>query len=187
MRLILADINGLDQHVSTFLDDPDFYRPERCPHCGKAGLWCHGVYYRNAKCEKGVGCSAPIPRFRCPLEACGSTCSVLPEYIPPRRWYHWVVQQLVFALLLRGFSLVHVSEQLSMLYQHLPGLPSISTVYRWSVAWQEQYHRHRLHLCNLVPELGRSTGYPQFWQLVFAQMPLSRAMLQLNQTGEIVP
>ena len=187
MRLILSDINSLDQHISTCLDRPDQYRPAQCPYCGKAGLWCHGVYFRNAACEKGIGCAAPIPRFICPCEQCGRTCSVLPEYIPPRRWYHWVVQQLVITLLVMGLSLMAVCDQLSMLYQHLPDLPSISTVYRWSVALQNQYPQHRFHLCCRQPEFGRAPDYSEFWQLVISQMSLSKAMLQLNQAGEIIP
>ena len=65
MAHILAGIHTQDQHVHTWLNDIDAYRPAQCPHCGRSGLWVHGVYYRQAQCERPKGNPVPIPRFRC--------------------------------------------------------------------------------------------------------------------------
>jgi len=86
MAHILAGIHTQDQHIKTWLNDIDAYRPAQCPHCGRSGLWSHVVYYRQAQCERPNGNPVPIPRFRC--QYCSRTCSTLPEYIPPKRWYH---------------------------------------------------------------------------------------------------
>jgi hypothetical protein len=187
MRPILSDVYSLDQHISIFLNNPDRYRPAQCPHCGKAGVWFHGVYYRNAACEKGVGCCAPIQRFLCTNKNCGRTCSVLPEYIPPRRWYHWAVQQLVLSLVLLGHSLIDVCDLMQTRQPNLPRQPSLSTIQRWAQSLHRQFLHHHFHLCNKHPELGRSPDCSQFWPACFDQMSLSKAMLILNQAGHSIP
>jgi hypothetical protein len=187
MKLILSDIHNLDQHISTFLYDPERYRPERCPHCGRSGLWIHGAYWRNAACEKGVGCSAPVPRFYCPHEDCHRTCSVLPEYISPRRWYHWAMQQIVFTLMALGYSLMDACNQIPKSHLQYPQTPDISTIYRWWQSLQAQFLRHHFHLCSQHSELGRYQGCPTFWQACLKRMFLSTAMTILNRAGHKVP
>lgn len=184
MQCILSDIDNLDQHISTFLHHPDRYRPSQCPHCGKAGLWMHGVYYRQATCEKGVGCSAPIQRFLCP--SCQHTCSVLPEYIPPRRWYHWAVQELALRLLIMGHSLMDVCRRLSVT---LPNsrTPDISTLYRWRRQCRCQFRQQHSLLCSQYPELGHYAYYQTFWVACLDKMSLSKVMLSLHQAGLSIP
>ena len=63
MAHILSGIHTLDQHLQTYIDDFDRYRPSQCPYCDKSVLWFHGVYYRRARCEQAKGNPAPIPRF----------------------------------------------------------------------------------------------------------------------------
>ncbi len=184
MQLILSDIAHLDQHISTFINHPDRYRPSQCLHCGSSGLWAHGVYYRKAACEKGVGCCAPIQRFLCP--DCEQTCSVLPEYIPPRRWYHWIVQQLAFRLLMMGQSLLKVCKHLAASLPN-PLTPDISTLYRWRRQCRCQFTEHHFHLCSQYPELGRYACYQTFWQACLDKMPLSEAMLKLHRAGLSIP
>lgn len=184
MPLILSEIHNLDQHISTFLNDPDRYRPSQCPHCGKSGLWLHGVYYRQAACEKGVGTSAPIQRFLC--SGCEHTCSVLPETIPPRRWYHWFVQQVAFQLLMMGHSLLDVCKRMSILLPN-PRTPDPSTLYRWRRQCREQFPEQHFHLCSQFPELGRCANYQAFWHACLDLMSLSRAMLHLHQAGLVIP
>ena len=48
MVRMLPGIQTVEQHQQRLRDDPDGYRPERCPRCGKAGLHHHGHYERNA-------------------------------------------------------------------------------------------------------------------------------------------
>lgn len=88
MRSILSNIESLYQHNQTRSDNIEAYRPQQCPHCGKAGVWRHGDYLRKADYENsGLESLNPvaIPRFYCPH--CGRTCSVLPACIPPHRHY----------------------------------------------------------------------------------------------------
>ena len=104
MALILPGVLSLSQHVDTLRKEPESYRPKRCPRCGHAILWCHGCYTRKSD-PTGVLNPVSIPRFFCPSPDCRSTCSMLPECIPPRSWYLWQVRQVVFLLLLTGNSL----------------------------------------------------------------------------------
>jgi hypothetical protein len=105
MALILPGIHSLEQHHRRLCVQPEDYRPERCPHCGKAGVWCHGAYSRKAdregRCDACLN-PVPIPRFLCPH--CQGTCSRLPQCLAPRRWYGWAVQQAVLAALVAGHS-----------------------------------------------------------------------------------
>jgi DNA-directed RNA polymerase subunit N (RpoN/RPB10) len=90
MKRIMPEIDSLEQHQKKLRDEPDAYRPERCPHCGKAGVHCHGHYERNAPRGEGVALlleTLLIPRFYCPT--CRRTCSRLPGCLSPRRQYCW--------------------------------------------------------------------------------------------------
>jgi len=112
MDRILPGVCSLEQHQQCLGEEPERYRPERCPSCGKAGLWAHGAYRRKADRE-GAGAAShnpvSIPRFYC--AACGRTCSRLPECVAPRRWYGWALQQGVLALLLAGASIRAANRQ----------------------------------------------------------------------------
>ena len=64
MGRMLPGIETVTQHQEQLRDDPDAYRPERCPHCGKGGLHHHGHYERNTPRVKAwpfrwVHCSYP--------------------------------------------------------------------------------------------------------------------------------
>ena len=37
MALIIPAILSLVEHLETLQTNPEVYRPEQCPHCGKAG------------------------------------------------------------------------------------------------------------------------------------------------------
>ena len=86
MPRMLPGIESLD-HPQTLLEStPDAYKPERCPHCGKAGLHRHGHYERNAPRGDGLSLAVGlliILRFFCP--ACRRTCSRLPACLSPWR------------------------------------------------------------------------------------------------------
>ena len=100
MVVIVPGINTLEQHLQRLATAPEGYRPARCPDCGKAGLWWHGTYDRQAD-RRGRGQAnlnpIAIPRFFC--RHCRHTCSCLPECLSPRRWYPWSVQQQALAVL----------------------------------------------------------------------------------------
>jgi transposase-like protein len=179
MALIIPAIFSLVEHLKTLQTNPEVYRPAQCPHCGKAGSWCHGCYFRQSDRDKPSRESlnpVPIPRFRCPH--CNRTCSVLPECIPPRRWYLWAVQQTVLTLLLSGCSIRNLSTQVR---------PSWRTIKRWHARWEECFALYNLHLRNLIPDLGRYPEFQAFWQACLSHMPLSTAMLLLNEREVAVP
>ena len=179
MTRILPDITTVKQHQDQISQDPEVYRPERCPHCGRTGLHCHGSYERNAPRGEGLAfVMGPlcIPRFYCP--GCGVTCSSLPACISPRRHYSWKSQQAALALLLAGLSIFKISRQL---------LPSRHTISRWWRRLQAQYGEHGFHLRNRFPELGRHDSLADFWSACLAQMSLANAMALLGRDGVIVP
>ena len=71
---------------------------------GLVGVWRHGHYRRKTDREGQEGVyldPVPIPRFYC--RHCQATCSRLPGCIAPRRWYSWLVQQAVLAVLPERF------------------------------------------------------------------------------------
>lgn len=180
MALILPGIHSLAQHLQHLQALPEDYRPQRCPHCGRARMWCHGAYTRKADRERSRAASlnpVPIPRFLCSF--CYRTCSRLPECVPPRRWYLWAVQQAMLWLICAGHPLARVSEE---------GPPSERTVARWWRRLRGCLPEHRLHLCNRVPELGRESGEARsFWKACLKRMKLSSAMLMLTGAGLAVP
>ena len=180
MPLILAGIRSLAEHVRTLRLNPEAYRPTQCPTCSNRTIWCHGCYTRKAD-ENGGSDSlnpVPIPRFWCP--DCRKTCSVLPEAIPPRRWYLWSVQQAVLLLLLAGNSCVQASKRLN---QH----PWWQTIRRWRDRFHEQFTVHAATLRPWFPELGRPQEFGDFWSAALALKPLSALMTLLHQEAVAVP
>lgn len=184
MPLILSGIHTLDQHLQTWLDDIDQYRPDHCPHCARSGLWSHGVYYRQARCEQASGNPVPIPRYIC--QHCKRTCSTLPEYISPRRWYHWFTQQLVLVLSTAGLSLMQIWQTMCDRLTDAV-VPSICTLQRWLTGFKQRLSLHRFHLLNIRPSLGYAPGFDGFWQACLKEMSLSAAMLILNLNMDTVP
>ncbi len=182
MAYILSGMHTLDQHLKAFIDQPDDYRPSVCPHCKQSKLWAHGVYYRQADCESPAGCPAPIPRFLCSL--CKHTCSTLPEYIPPRRWYHWLVQHLALQLTLLDNSLMQVWQAL---FDQVDTVPSLSTLHRWLTRWRQRFAHHRLHVLNAHPDYGYQPDFRSFWQAWLDEKPLSAAMLILHRHLDPIP
>ena len=181
MRLILPAILSLEEHFNALETNPDAYRPECCPNCSKAGLWCHGCYFRQSDRENpGSQSLNPIPILRFFCSHCGKTCSVLPECIPPRRWYLWVVQEAALTFFAFGYSILQVTKNAEQ-------YPCRLTHKRWRQAWEEQFKKHRLHLRSYVSDLGYHTGFQSFWQACLSRMQLSHAMLFLNQRGVVVP
>jgi len=82
MSRIVPGIETLEQHQSVLENDPDAYKPKRCPGCGKAGLHHHGHYERNTPRGEGLASVLGvllILRFFCPN--CRHTIG---------RWRHWL-------------------------------------------------------------------------------------------------
>ncbi len=179
MSVIMPKITSLKQYLKLIAEDPHQLCPERCPYCGKAGLNYHGCYYRKPDRENKGACNLnpiPITRFLCC--SCGRTCSVLPECIPPRRWYIWKIQQVVLERLLSGECFRHIAKQVT---------PSRSTIARWWHRLKERYPIYRMVLCSRFSWLGYSDEVQGFWKKVMEKMALSAAMLVLNAGAVIIP
>ena len=179
MARMLPGIETLDQHQQQLRDDPDGYRPERCPHCGKGGMQRHGHYERNAPRGEGMAFllgSFFIPRLFCP--ECQRPCSRLPACLSPRRQYGWAAQQAVLERLISGESIHAVARWL---------WPGRRTIGRWWQWLKGRFDEHALHLRSRFPELGRAVDWQGFWLRCFECMNLGEAMGRLDQVGVRVP
>ncbi|MBU0500389.1 MAG: hypothetical protein KJ558_12965 [Gammaproteobacteria bacterium] len=179
MARIVPYIVSLSQHLLTLEAQPARYRPDRCPCCGLGGrIWSHGVYYRKANRhrEPGVVSLIPIPRFFC--GGCRRTCSRLPECLPPRRWYPWLVQQILLCCPLTG-GFLNKAAALIGVDRH--------TGRRWWNGLQDRTAVFALHLKERFADLGRQADFQDFWSGCLACLPLSGAMAILDQVGVLVP
>jgi hypothetical protein len=180
MALILPGILPLVHHMQVIQNVPESYRPEKCPNCEKANPWYHGYYTRKADrsdMDESMG-PIPIPRFFC--SGCRATCSVLPECIPPRGWYPWEVQQIIFLLLLAGTSINRAKAQSGSRVCR-------QTICRWWRQFKERFPLYSFHLLTYFPWLGRYSGFTDFWRACLDMMALSRCMFILNSGGVCVP
>jgi transposase-like protein len=179
MARMVPGIETVAQHQEQLRGNPDSYRPERCPHCGKGGLHHHGHYERNTPRGEGMAYSLGslfIPRFYCPK--CRRTCSRLPACLSPRRQYWWKSQQAVLERLISGESFHEVARRL---------WPSRRTIGRWWRWLREGFDAHSLHLRSRFPELGRMVDWKAFWVRCFDQMSLGEAMGWLDRMEVRVP
>jgi len=181
MAYIVSSILSLTQHLKSLETNPELYFLECCPYfdCGKSGLWRHGFRYRKSdreKNEKSTLNPIPILRLYCPF--CKRTCSLLPECIPPFRWYLWLIQQAAIKLYLSGESFNKISQKI---------MPSRWTISRWLKRLREQFKTHALHLKSKWSWLGYKTVPDEFWFALLDKMDLSHAMLFLNNQGAVIP
>lgn len=178
---ILADILSLIQYLSLQKYRLDQLRPTHCPSCGIAGVWAHGNYNRKPDRpadanEAGSLNPIFIQRFICPV--CNKTFSVLPEVIPPQRWYLWSIQQAALLTVLAGGSVRKAAAATGT---------ARSTVRRWSSWLKERFTVYRNTLVGYITDLGRNDGTHAFWAACFTLMPLSKAMRLCHAAGEAVP
>lgn len=176
MRHIVANLTTLDQYLKAQKETPAIFRPERCPSCGKEGLWIHGSYDRKADRSSGSRDLIHIFRFFCP--SCNCTCSVLPECISPDRWYLWHIQQAAIVLVLAGKSLAAVAREV---------VPSRHTISRWLGRLKERFKFHKDVICQHFIDLGRTDNFADFWSACLSKIPLSKAMLFCNAAGVTIP
>lgn len=181
MQVVIHGIHGIKQHQVCFVQEPERYRPARCPHCELKGtLWRHGSYTRKSDRENPADKTlnpVKIQRYFC--KACKKTCSALPECICPRRWYIWAIQQVVLEKYLAGQSIYRLSESV---------LPSRRTISRWKKALELSLEVHRPVLCSRVSQLGRYTEVKSFWQACLQYYSrLSTCFYQLHAAGVNIP
>jgi len=178
---ILPKIYELIHYLNVFKQSESKGKEDvgNCPLCGCVTLWRHGHYTRKADRESSPGQSLnpiPIQRFYC--TTCKKTHSVLPECIPPRRWFLWSVQHAVLVAVLLGQSVWAVAEK---------SLPSRQTISRWCARFKAQFHLHKDALCDLSPELGRASCFTDFWSAFLKRERLSSAMYQCHAAGIAIP
>ena len=180
MYRIVSGITSLQQHFETLHSAPEAYRPTQCSHCGLAGLWRHGCYYRKADRRPASDDEclnpAPIPRFLCP--GCRCTCSRLPSCIAPHRWFSWLLQQQVLQYLLIVDSLHGCAAKFGICR---------STVRRWRNWLQSRTTDFEFFLRSRFPEWGRATDRNSFWRGCLDDMPLSEVMASLDHDGVDIP
>jgi transposase-like protein len=173
---ILAGICHLTQHIQRLLETPQDYMPASCLHCGHLKLHKHGSYFRQADRETGALNPVEIPRFRC--ARCRSTCSTLPEFLSPRRWYDWNLQEKALKLCIAGFSYKAIAKVL---------LPSRTTVARWMRRFEERFHYHADHLRQKISSLCLFSECKLFWKNCVEAISLSQAMCHLHNANIIIP
>ena len=172
MNRIVATVTSLAQHRSLLAQAPELYRPSACPHCGLTKLWRHGCYQR--KVERDIATSAArdlvaIPRFRCP--SCQRTCSRLPACIAPRRWYDWIVQQVLLCALTSGASL-HAAARCCAVDRH--------TARRWRNWLAARGATFAFFLRSRFPGWGRLGDDAAFWRRSLAEGSLQELMAWLD-------
>lgn len=172
MNRILASITTLEQHLEAVRTTCDAYRPDACPHCGFSGLWGHGCYYRKGDRCTGGATREPVPVLRLLCRECVRTCSRLPLFICPRRWYGWAMQQVVLLLLLSGASLNGCCGYTGR---------AVRTVVRWRDWLKQRGQSFAFFLRSRFPELGRIPGHDAFWRHVIDSMSLAQAMAWLDR------
>lgn len=177
MQLILTGILSLIQYKIEY--NQNNFQLTRCLCCGKSNPWRHGTYSRESDrinpSNESLN-SILIQRYYCPN--CGKTCSVLPECIPPRRWYLWETQQTAILMFLLGNSARAIEKNVK---------PSRHTIKRWAVWLITQFKVHKDVLCNYNPSFGLFIEHINFWKAVFDKLSLSTAMRLCHVSGVSIP
>ncbi len=143
MARIVPGIDSLEQHLKQLQHDPEVYRPNCCPHCGKSGVHRHGHYDRNTPRGTGLALSlGPLRILRFFCSTCRRTCSRLPACLAPWRQYLWSVQQVVLEWLLAGGTLRQAARRYS---------PSRRTIGRWWQWLKARFEEQSFHLRSRFP------------------------------------
>ena len=178
MVYILAGFLSLLQYQKQY-QAQQLPRLMHCLNCGHLKPWRHGGYPRKADRMNSEDDSLNpiiIQRYYCP--DCHKTSSVLPECIPPRRWYLWEAQQAATLLLLSGISGRAAEKQVK---------PSRHTIKHW-VAWLiAQFMVCKDALSTHFQSLGLLTEPVSFWRAVFDKLSLGTAMRLCHVSGVPIP
>jgi hypothetical protein len=182
MKVIITNILSLIDYKRIMNDRG--IKTDQCPSCYKAHtLHRHAYYCRKSDRQAKPGESLnPIKIIRFICNHCRKTCSVLPECIPPRRWYLWDTQQAVIQECLAGKSLRSISKRFAV---------ARSTCRRWYQSLEARFLIHVDVLRNSAGKLSEALAhcfdFKSFWQSCFAQISFSRAMLLCHRAGLDVP
>jgi transposase-like protein len=176
MNDILPAIQPLSQH--NFLSKTN--SPIHCLRCGSNTFKKNGKYYRKAHSGNELEVINPtdIQRYYC--FGCKHTFSVLPDWLPPKRWYVWAAQENALrALILLDYSIRMISNRYRM---------ARSTLQRWFGRLKDRFCDHADQLKQVLPNvLGRTEDIFSFWKAWLSSFSLSQAMGQLQAAGIEVP
>lgn len=162
-----------------FTEKPSLSQPLGCCRkCGSIHLKKHGTYIRKTRIGNSqVLYPVSIQRVYC-LD-CKRTFSLLPEWLPPRRWYIWQVQEYALLAFLICTSIRMISKQLKV---------ARSTLRRWFGRLKDRFADHADQLKQLLPNmLGRTSGFFGFWSTCLSQCSLAQAMGYLHNAGIETP
>lgn len=179
MQYILPIFSLLIQYKEAMRDAPQQVRPEHCVCCGRLHPWRHATYWRKPDRNNSSAESLNpvlIQRYYC--LGCKKTFSVLPECLPPHRWYLWEIQQKVILLFTLGLSAYSIAKE---------SLPSYKTIRRWLTRLNEQFPLHKDTLSSCFAALSRACGMSDFWQICFKKMTLGAAMRLCHVAGVAIP
>ena len=149
-----------------------------CRNCGSIHLKKHGTYIRKTRIgDLEVLYPVPIPRAYCC--DCKCTFSLLPEWLPPRRWYIWKVQEHALLAFLVCTSIRMISKQYKV---------ARSTLRRWFGRLKDRFADHADQLKQLLPDiLGRTNDFFDFWSTCLSQYSLAQTMGYLRNAGIEIP
>jgi transposase-like protein len=154
--------------------------PTHCSRCGSITFKKNGKYFRKIHYDSTseAGSLADIQRYYC--FGCRHTFSVLPEWLPPRRWYLWAAQEnALHALVILDYSIRMISRCFGM---------ARSTLRRWFNRLKERFAEHADQLKQVLPKLLGGAEEPiGFWKAWLSHFSLSQAMGQLQAAGLEVP
>jgi hypothetical protein len=158
---------------------PENFKPDCCDKCGCQNIWIHSFYIRcvvRKDHKRLIPDPIKVLRFQC--AKCLHTMSTLPEFICPRRWYLWCMQEAAISRSLNDEATQSIANDL-----HL----SRDTVYRW-VGWifikHDEYHKE---LSAIKMGIGMGAPPNKFWLSLFRLGALSRVMFQLHKLNITVP
>lgn len=175
MCAILPKINPLSKPTN---EPFEVHWPVGCLLCGSSDFKKNGTYSRKTH----IGDSRalyPIPIQRCYCYGCKQTFSILPEWLPPRRWYIWKIQEQVLLAHLLSNTMRMISKQYKI---------ARSTVGRWLNRFKEQFDQHADQLKQMLPNiLGRTNDFISFWQVYLSQYTLAQSMRYLSNSGIEIP
>jgi len=132
---IVVDLGPNPQEYSDQEKQRECPRPECCPGCQAQGsLVGHGYYHRKPKDEQQAY-SIWVKRWKC--QACGRTCSCLPDFLLAHR--HYLVESIqgVLSERLEGEqSWAQVEAECAK-----GGTPALRTMQRWAGSFAQQAPR----------------------------------------------
>jgi hypothetical protein len=170
---------SLSKYMDTVEKNPEALKPDCCPKCQCSDLGPHGFYVRmtvRKDVDRLIKDVVHILRFQC--DQCHKTFGALPEFISPRRWYLWCMQQAIIAGQCQGFSKAFLAEQYGV---------SRDTVYRWNCWFDENQDQYRKIIYSFNQHEGMTFSCEQYWLFRFKRGSLSQDMLLIYASGIIVP